>query len=79
DHTAHRLSNLGLGHRGAVVALYGLALCSGTLALLLSHIAAAAAYALALVLIVFGLAAIMRLEAVPYEHQAKLHKPSPAP
>ncbi|MDE3169264.1 MAG: undecaprenyl/decaprenyl-phosphate alpha-N-acetylglucosaminyl 1-phosphate transferase, partial [Acidobacteriota bacterium] len=44
DHTAHRLSNLGLGHRGAVVALYGLALCSGTLALLVSYIGAALAY-----------------------------------
>ncbi len=77
DHTAHRLSNLGLGHRGAVVALYGLALCSGTLALLLSHIAAATAYILTLVLVACALAAILRLESVPFERQAKLHKPSP--
>jgi UDP-GlcNAc:undecaprenyl-phosphate GlcNAc-1-phosphate transferase len=79
DHTAHRLSNLGLGHRGAVVTLYGLALCSGTLALLVSHIAAASAYILTVVLVACALGAIMRLESVPYERQAKLHKPSPAP
>ncbi len=79
DHTAHRLSNLGLGHRGAVVALYGLALCSGTLALLVSRIPASTAYVLTFVLVACSLAAILRLESVPYERQAKLHKPSPAP
>jgi len=79
DHTAHRLSNLGLGHRGAVVTLYGLALCSGTLALLVSHIASVTAYTLSAVLVVCGLVAIGRLETVPFERQAKLHKPSPAP
>jgi UDP-GlcNAc:undecaprenyl-phosphate GlcNAc-1-phosphate transferase len=79
DHTAHRLSNLGLGHRGAVITLYGLAACSGTLALLVSHIAAATAYALTAALVVCGLVVIGRLESVPFERQAKLHKPSPAP
>src|SRR5579875_2434449 len=79
DHTAHRLSNLGLGHRGAVVALYGFALCSGTLALLVSYIGAALAYALTVALIGCVFVAILRLESVPFEHQAKLHKPSLAP
>ena len=79
DHTAHRLSNLGLGQRGAVVTLYGIALCSGTLALLVSRITAATAYILTVVLVACALAAILRLESVPYERQAKLHKPSPAP
>lgn len=79
DHTAHRLSNLGLGHRGAVVTLYGIAFCSGTLALLVSRIPAATAYILTVVLVSGALAAILRLESVPYERQAKLHKPSPAP
>jgi UDP-GlcNAc:undecaprenyl-phosphate GlcNAc-1-phosphate transferase len=79
DHTAHRLSNLGLGHRGAVVTLYGLALCSGTLALLVSYVGAALAYSLTAALMACALLAILRLETVPYEHQAKLHKPSPAP
>lgn len=79
DHTAHRLSNLGLGHRGAVIALYGLALCSGTLALLVSFVGAGVAYGLTLALIACALLAILRLEAVPFERQAKLHKPSTAP
>jgi UDP-GlcNAc:undecaprenyl-phosphate GlcNAc-1-phosphate transferase len=79
DHTAHRLSNVGLGHRGAVVALYAVAVCSGALALLISHIDAGTAYALAAVLVACGLVAILRLEGVPYERQAKLQKPSPAP
>lgn len=79
DHTAHRLSNLGLGHRGAVVALYGLALCSGALALLVSYIGAALAYTLAAALLAGGLLAILLLESAPFERQAKLHKPSPAP
>jgi UDP-GlcNAc:undecaprenyl-phosphate/decaprenyl-phosphate GlcNAc-1-phosphate transferase len=78
DHTAHRLSNLGLGHRGAVIMLYGIALCSGTLALLVSHIPAASAYILTIVLVACALGAILRLESVPYERQAKLHKASPA-
>lgn len=79
DHTAHRLSNLGLGHRGAVVTLYGIAFCSGTLALLVSRIPAAVAYILAVILLASALAAIFRLESVPYERQAKLHKASPTP
>jgi UDP-GlcNAc:undecaprenyl-phosphate/decaprenyl-phosphate GlcNAc-1-phosphate transferase len=79
DHTAHRLSNLGLGHRGAVVALYAVAACSGTLALLISYVDAATAYALAVVLVACGLAAILRLEAVPYERQSALRKTSPVP
>lgn len=79
DHTAHRLANLGLGHRGAVVSLYGIALCSGTLALLVSQVEPATACVLAGVLAVCAAAAILRLEAVPYERQAKLPKTSPAP
>jgi UDP-GlcNAc:undecaprenyl-phosphate GlcNAc-1-phosphate transferase len=79
DHTAHRLSNVGLGHRGAVVALYAVAVCSGALALLISRIGARTAYALAAVLVACGLVAIMRLETVPYERQAKLQNPSPTP
>jgi UDP-GlcNAc:undecaprenyl-phosphate/decaprenyl-phosphate GlcNAc-1-phosphate transferase len=76
DHTAHRLSNLGLGHRGAVLALYCLAALYGTLALLVPRIAPATAYALAAVLVVGGLIAVFFLENVPYERQQP--KPKPA-
>lgn len=78
DHTAHRLANLGLGHRGAVIALYGLAACGGTLALLVPRLATATAYLLAAALVACALIAIMRLESVPYERQPKLAKPSEA-
>lgn len=79
DHTAHRLSNLGLGQRGAVLALYGLGAFFGGLALLIPSLAAEAAYMLAGILIVCGLIAVLLLESAPYERQGKLQKSSSAP
>jgi len=76
DHTAHRLSNLGLGHRGAVLALYFLALVFGTLALLIPHISPGTAYLLAGILVACGLIAVLLLEGAPYERQVKLEKSS---
>lgn len=76
DHTAHRLANLGFGHRGAVLALYCLAAILGTTALLIPRLAPATAYAIASILIICGFAAVLLLEAVPYERQAKLQKSS---
>lgn len=79
DHTAHRLSNLGLGHRGAVLVLYSLAIAFGLLALRVPSLSAGAAYTLAGIVLIFGLAAIFFLESAPYEHQSKVPKASPAP
>lgn len=79
DHTAHRLSNLGLGQRGAVLALYGLGAFFGGLALLIPSLAAETAYMLAGILIVCGLIAVLLLESAPYERQGKLQKSSSAP
>jgi len=76
DHTAHRLSNLGLGHRGAVVALYCLAALFGSVALIVPHVSYKVAYLLAGIMAVGGLIAIAFLEGAPYERQAKLAKPS---
>jgi UDP-GlcNAc:undecaprenyl-phosphate/decaprenyl-phosphate GlcNAc-1-phosphate transferase len=76
DHTAHRLSNMGLGHRGAVLALYCVAGVFGSLALLVPRISNGSAYVLVGALAVFGLVAVLFLESVPYEHQAKLQKSS---
>jgi len=76
DHTAHRLSNLGLGQRGAVLVLYILAGAFGSLALLVSRISSASAYALVAALVIFGLIAVLFLENAPYERQAKLQKSS---
>jgi len=79
DHTAHRLSNMGLGHRGAVLALYCVAGVFGSLALLVPRISNGSAYVLVGALAVFGLVAVLFLESVPYERQAKLQKSSSVP
>ena len=71
DHTAHRLSNLGLGHRGAVIVLYGLGGILGGLAILVPRISPVAAYALAGAFAVAGLIAVALLERAPYERQLK--------
>jgi UDP-GlcNAc:undecaprenyl-phosphate GlcNAc-1-phosphate transferase len=78
DHTAHRLSNLGLGHRGAVLILYCLASLYGALALLVPQVSALTAYLLAGVLVGVGLVAVFFLESAPYERQVKLQRSSPA-
>ncbi len=79
DHTAHRLSNLGLGHRGAVLGMYFLALVFGMIALLVPRLAPGTGYALAGLVILFSLVAVFFLESAPYERQAKLQKSSSVP
>src|ERR1700733_12472096 len=61
DHTAHRLSNLGLGHRGAVLILYCLGGILGGLAILIPHLSAGAAYGVAGALAAAGLIAVALL------------------
>jgi UDP-GlcNAc:undecaprenyl-phosphate/decaprenyl-phosphate GlcNAc-1-phosphate transferase len=78
DHTAHRLSNTGLGHRGAVLVLYCLAVLFGGLGVLVPRVSPGTAYALAGVLVVGGLIAVLLLEGVPYERQIKLERPTSA-
>ena len=70
DHAAHRLSNLGLGQRGAVLTLYLLGAVSGALAVLVCYVSAGAALLLAAFIIVAMLFAIAMLEKAPYERQA---------
>lgn len=79
DHTAHRLSNLGLGHRGAVLSLYGLAIIFGAVAVLIPRLSITSAYLVTGLVVVFGLIAVLFLEGAPYERQVKLQKSSPAP
>jgi UDP-GlcNAc:undecaprenyl-phosphate/decaprenyl-phosphate GlcNAc-1-phosphate transferase len=71
DHAAHRLANLGLGQRGAVLTLYLLGTVSGCLAVLVCYISAIAAFALAIFIIGAMLAAIAMLEKAPFERQAE--------
>src|SRR6202162_1414719 len=71
DHAAHRLSNLGLGHRGAVLTLYLLGAIGGGAAVLGSYLSSRAAFfvgALALGVIFAGVA---YLERAPYERQTR--------
>jgi len=79
DHAAHRLSNLKLGHRGAVLTLYGLAAVCGGLALLVPHLSDASGYVLAGIVAIGGLIAVLLLEGAPYERQIKLQKSSTTP
>ena len=69
DHLAHRLVNLGLGHRGAVLTVYAIGIAGGALGcgLLLvrpfyANIAAGCFFAI-------GVAAILLLEKAPYDRQ----------
>jgi len=70
DHAAHRLSNLGLGHRGAVVTLYLLGALGGGAAVIVAYLSTRGA----LLAGVFSLAVILTgvyyLEDAPYERQA---------
>jgi UDP-GlcNAc:undecaprenyl-phosphate/decaprenyl-phosphate GlcNAc-1-phosphate transferase len=76
DHTAHRLSNLGLGHRGAVLVLYSLAILFGAAGLIVPRVSSQMAYTIAGAVILCALIAVVFLENAPYERQVKLHKSS---
>jgi len=71
DHAAHRLANLGLGQRGAVLAMYLLGAIAGSLAILVSYVTATQAFVVAIIVVAGGLAGIAFLERAPYERQAK--------
>ena len=71
DHAAHRLSNLGLGHRGAVLAMYGLGIVFGLVAFFLTRVTLALALAVCGVVAVGVLVAVALLERAPYERQQK--------
>ncbi|HVO58087.1 MAG TPA: MraY family glycosyltransferase [Dongiaceae bacterium] len=71
DHAAHRLSNLGLGQRGAVLVMYCLGALSGTLALLVSYFSVPVSVALLVFAAAGVAAAIAFLERAPYERQAR--------
>jgi len=78
DHTAHRLSNLGLGHRGAVLALYAVAVLFGIIALAIPHVSVGTAYMIAAVAALCGIVAVIFLERAPYERQVKPRKSVPS-
>jgi UDP-GlcNAc:undecaprenyl-phosphate/decaprenyl-phosphate GlcNAc-1-phosphate transferase len=69
DHVAHRLANLGLGQRGAVISLYLLGAAAGALALLFAYLRTEMALAMTLVIGILVICAIVFLERAPYESQ----------
>ena len=76
DHTAHRLSNLGLGPRGAVLVMYSLAAFFGFLAVWIPSLSPKKAYALVAAIVVLAFIAILFLERAPYERQVKSPEPA---
>jgi UDP-GlcNAc:undecaprenyl-phosphate/decaprenyl-phosphate GlcNAc-1-phosphate transferase len=78
DHTAHRLSNLGMGHRGAVLAMYVGAIVCGTIALFIPNFSLGTTYTVIGLLVVGALVAVFVLEGLPYDRQVKLSKPTSA-
>ncbi|MGH9714583.1 MAG: glycosyltransferase family 4 protein [Candidatus Acidiferrales bacterium] len=74
DHTAHRLSNLGLGHRGAVLVMYCTAALVGALGFIAARLSPANEYVLFAIMVGVGALALIFFESVPYERQAKLQK-----
>jgi len=75
DHASHRLANLGLGQRSAVLIMYGAGIVFGLLALWLSHLSIVGAYSVAAGALVSIAFAVLLLERAPFERQQK--KPSP--
>jgi len=69
DHAAHRLANLGLGQRGAVLALYFLGLVSGGAAVLVSYLSEPGAIAVAALAGAGILTGVAYLERAPFERQ----------
>jgi UDP-GlcNAc:undecaprenyl-phosphate/decaprenyl-phosphate GlcNAc-1-phosphate transferase len=70
DHAAHRLANLGLGQRGAVLTLYLLGAASGASAIWVCYMPARAAVLFAALVLAAMLVAVVMLEKAPYERQA---------
>jgi UDP-GlcNAc:undecaprenyl-phosphate/decaprenyl-phosphate GlcNAc-1-phosphate transferase len=71
DHMAHRLANLGLGHRGAVVSMYLLGLLSGGAGILVSYLAPFGAVCVATLASIVVLSGVAFLERAPYERQTQ--------
>src|SRR5271157_1585311 len=71
DHSAHRLANLGLGQRGAVLAMYLAGAVCGCAAILVTYLSATGAAVVAGSIVICMLVAVAWLEKAPYERQTK--------
>jgi UDP-GlcNAc:undecaprenyl-phosphate GlcNAc-1-phosphate transferase len=71
DHAAHRLANLKLGQRGAVLVMYLIGAISGSLAIVVSYLSTMRAILLAVAVVAVALMGVALLERAPYERQVK--------
>ncbi|HXJ12054.1 MAG TPA: MraY family glycosyltransferase [Candidatus Limnocylindrales bacterium] len=71
DHSAHRLANLGLGQRGAVLAIYLVGAISGGAAILVTYLSNRAAVFVGVTVVLAMLLAVAWLERAPYEKQER--------
>jgi UDP-GlcNAc:undecaprenyl-phosphate/decaprenyl-phosphate GlcNAc-1-phosphate transferase len=71
DHSAHRLANLGLGQRGAVLTMYVLGAVCGCAAIAVTYISTFSGAILAGVVFLAMLVWIVLLERAPFERQAE--------
>ena len=71
DHTAHRLANLRLGERGAVLVIYGAGLFLGGLAVVVSRLSLPRPAMFGAALALTGLACVALFENLPYERQRR--------
>jgi len=69
DHSAHRLANLGLGQRGAVVAMYLGGAVGGSAAVVAAYSSSLGAALVGLLAVVAMVLAVVWLERAPYERQ----------
>jgi UDP-GlcNAc:undecaprenyl-phosphate/decaprenyl-phosphate GlcNAc-1-phosphate transferase len=69
DHSAHRLANLGLGQRGAVLAMYLVGAVCGGAGVLVTYLSSAKTALLGAGILVAMFTAIAWLERAPYERQ----------
>ncbi|HTQ96641.1 MAG TPA: MraY family glycosyltransferase [Candidatus Acidoferrum sp.] len=69
DHSAHRLANLGLGQRGAVLAIYVIGAICGGAGVLVTYLSNSGAALLGAAVLVAMLIAVAGLERAPYERQ----------
>jgi UDP-GlcNAc:undecaprenyl-phosphate GlcNAc-1-phosphate transferase len=69
DHSAHRLANLGLGQRGAVLAMYLAGAVCGSAAVLVTYLSSSGAILIGALVIISMLPAVAWLERAPYERQ----------
>lgn len=72
DHTAHRLSNLGWGQRGAVIAMYALGCVGGVLALAVAYSAVDVAWGVAIIVAIGIVSGVAIFEAAPFQAHRKL-------